>query len=183
MLMQLQRPSATPHNNVQTDAPVRLLFLQLVRPSVQVARPSAKPNSKNIKKAPTPNCTLFCRAEIISSSSSSIDNNMNQPTIKQLLAMHPTGANNPILVGTIVYARCGEKYCLLINDIGEDIINWVDNPESQTQTQTQTVNDDEALPAAVATPMPSAPTSAAPSLPLLGKATSKFGLTMEPKKT
>ena len=68
---------------------------------------------------------------------------MNQPTIEQLLAMHPTGANNPILVGTIVYACCGEKYCLLTNDVGEDIIDWVDNPESQTQTQTQIIDDDD----------------------------------------
>ena len=58
--------------------------------------------------------------------------------------MHPTGANNPILVGTIVYARRGEKYRLLTNDGGEDIIDWVDNSESQTQTQTQTVDDDDA---------------------------------------
>ena len=69
---------------------------------------------------------------------------MNQPIIEQLLAMHPTGANNPISVGTIVYACHGEKYRLLTNDVSEDIIDWVDNPELQTQTQTQTVNDDEA---------------------------------------
>ena len=58
--------------------------------------------------------------------------------------MHPTGANNPISVGTIVYTHCGKKYCLLTNDVGEDIIDWVENPESQTQTQTQTIDDDDA---------------------------------------
>ena len=58
---------------------------------------------------------------------------MNQPTIKQLLTMHPTSANNLITADTIVH------FCLIINNIGQDISDWVNNSEFQTATKTLSV--------------------------------------------
>ena len=54
---------------------------------------------------------------------------MNQPTIKQMLAIHRTSANNTITVEIIVY------FCLIVNNIGQDIADWVSNSELQTPTQ------------------------------------------------
>ena len=96
------------HNNVQqTD-------LSLVVASGRTlprATPQAKTNKKsNCERPSTDQASFF----FVKNGSGIVK--MSQPTLEQVLAKAPTGPDDPITVGSVVYARRGDLYNFRIDD-------------------------------------------------------------------